>query len=658
MEKKITKILIANRGEIACRVIRTAKKMGIQSVAVYSDCDSTAQHVLQADEAYHLGGNAAKDSYLNQDKIIAIAKLAQVDAIHPGYGFLSENASFAQRLVNENIIFIGPSVAAITKMGSKAEAKRIMHNANVPLVPGYHAEQQDLKTLTRAANEIGYPVLIKAASGGGGKGMRIVRHEKELADAINSAKREAQSSFADDQLILEKYLENPRHIEMQILADQHGNILHLFERDCSIQRRYQKVIEEAPAFGLTDKLRQNIATAAVNAAAAINYTGAGTIEFLLDQNHAFYFMEMNTRLQVEHPVTEMITGLDLVEWQINVAKGQKFPFTQADIKNHGTAIEARIYAEDPDNHFLPSIGKITQLIEPKQTSHCRIDSGIVSGDEISMYYDPMIAKLIIWDENRDLAVKRLQQVLINYAVIGVKSNLAFLRKIAQHPDFANQQITTHFIEKNQKNLMQKPILTQETLALAALAELLPHNKECPTSPWHLKNAWQMNLPATRLLRFLQHEQLIQITASLKYDHIKLTSDNIKLTVSGQWLDHHTLHASIADHSITARIYRAGDEIVIITPGQQQRITHYNPQVVLDKDSEDHGLLISPMPGTVIAVMAKAGQKVNAGDQLMIMEAMKMEHTITAPQAGVIKSILFNVGDQVAEGIELLKIEQI
>ncbi|MFN7097754.1 MAG: acetyl/propionyl/methylcrotonyl-CoA carboxylase subunit alpha, partial [Gammaproteobacteria bacterium] len=439
-------ILIANRGEIACRVMRTAKRMGLRCIAVYSDADAHAPHVKMADEAYHLGPAPARTSYLDAEKILAIAKLSNADAIHPGYGFLSENAEFAKQCETAGIIFIGPPASAITAMGSKSNAKQLMEKAGVPLIPGYHGKDQSAAAFIKAAEKIGYPVLLKAAAGGGGKGMRVVNQASEMEIALAAAKREGLSSFGDDYILVEKYLAKPRHVEIQVFSDQHHHHLYLYERDCSIQRRHQKIIEEAPAPDMTDKLRSAMGAAAVACAKAIGYVGAGTIEFLLDEDGQFYFMEMNTRLQVEHPVTEMITGLDLVEWQLRVAAGEKMPLTQAQIPLHGHAIEVRIYAEDPAHDFLPSIGTIHYLQQPQLQNWLRVDTGVETGSQISQYYDPMIAKLIVWGESRTEAILRLLQALAHYHVCGVQTNLALLANIASHPDYQTAKVFTHFID--------------------------------------------------------------------------------------------------------------------------------------------------------------------------------------------------------------------
>jgi len=497
-----TKILIANRGEIACRVIKTAKKMGILTVAVYSDADADALHVHMADEAIYLGASPSRESYLLGDKVIAAAKRTGAQAIHPGYGFLSENADFCRKCAQENITFIGPPVAAIEAMGSKSAAKNIMEKANVPLVPGYHGEDQAEQILKQAADDMGYPVLLKATAGGGGKGMRQVWSEKEFSEGLAAAKREAKSSFGDDTMLVEKYLTQPRHVEIQVFCDNHNNAVYLFERDCSVQRRHQKVIEEAPAFSMSESLRAQMGESAIKSAQAIGYQGAGTVEFLLDVDGSFYFMEMNTRLQVEHPVTEMISGQDLVEWQLRVAAGETLPKTQSELSINGHAFEARIYAEDANNDFLPATGTLSFLQTPVESDNVRIDTGVRQGDEVSVFYDPMIAKLIVWDENREKALQRLAKALAEYRIDGVTTNIDFLYNLATSKPFIDADIDTGFIEKHNDLIFHKDSQTlANELPMAALYLVLSQQQNAidkanttndPHSPWHNTNAWRLN----------------------------------------------------------------------------------------------------------------------------------------------------------------------
>ncbi|HMV93968.1 MAG TPA: acetyl/propionyl/methylcrotonyl-CoA carboxylase subunit alpha, partial [Thauera aminoaromatica] len=509
------KILIANRGEIACRVIKTARRMGIKTVAVYSEADANARHVRLADEAVLIGPAAARESYLVIDKIIAAAKQTGAQAIHPGYGFLSENEDFCHACEREGIVFIGPPVSAIRAMGSKSEAKKLMEAAGVPLTPGYHGDDQDPAWLHQQADAIGYPVLIKAAAGGGGKGMRLVDRSEDFIDLLASCKREAISSFGDDHVLVEKYITKPRHIEIQVFGDTHGNVVYLFERDCSVQRRHQKVLEEAPAPGMTLERRAAMGKAAVDAAKAVGYVGAGTVEFIANQDGSFYFMEMNTRLQVEHPVTEMITGLDLVEWQLRVASGEKLPLAQEQLQIRGHALEARIYAEDPAKGFLPSTGKLVHLAPPAESLHVRVDTGVEEGDEISPHYDPMIAKLIVWDINRDRALARMLQALADYRVVGVANNIEFLSRLTACPAFAGADLDTGLIEREKAYLFPADeAVPAEVLQIAALAELLRDAAFAdrraargadPASPWHARDGWRMNATACRSLLFRHGE---------------------------------------------------------------------------------------------------------------------------------------------------------
>ena len=509
------KILIANRGEIACRVIKTARRLGIKTVAVYSEADAGARHVRLADEAVLIGPAAARESYLVIDKIIAAAKQTGAQAIHPGYGFLSENEDFCHACDAAGIVFIGPPVSAIHAMGSKSEAKKLMEKAGVPLTPGYHGDDQDPAWLHQQADAIGYPVLIKAAAGGGGKGMRLVDRSEDFIDLLASCKREAISSFGDDHVLVEKYITKPRHIEIQVFGDTHGNVVYLFERDCSVQRRHQKVLEEAPAPGMTLERRAAMGKAAVDAAKAVGYVGAGTVEFIANQDGSFYFMEMNTRLQVEHPVTEMITGLDLVEWQLRVASGEKLPLAQEQLQIRGHALEARIYAEDPAKGFLPSTGKLVHLAPPAESLHVRVDTGVEEGDEISPHYDPMIAKLIVWDINRDRALARMLQALADYRVVGVANNIEFLSRLTACPAFAGADLDTGLIEREKAYLFPADeAVPAEVLQIAALAELLRDAAFAdrraargadPASPWHARDGWRMNATACRSLLFRHGE---------------------------------------------------------------------------------------------------------------------------------------------------------
>jgi 3-methylcrotonyl-CoA carboxylase alpha subunit len=659
----ITKLLIANRGEIACRVIKTAKRMGIRTVAVYSDADQHALHVRLADEAVYLGESPAKQSYLCGDKIIAIALKVGANGIHPGYGFLSENAGFARLCEQNNISFVGPPIGAIEAMGSKSAAKHIMQKANVPLVPGYHGAEQSAEFLKAEADAMGYPVLLKAAAGGGGKGMRQVWQASEFTDALDAAKREAMSSFNDELMLVEKYLTQPRHVEIQVFCDSHGNGVYLFERDCSVQRRHQKVIEEAPAPGLDTALRQQMGEAALTAAKAIHYVGAGTVEFLLDVDGQFYFMEMNTRLQVEHPVTEMITGQDLVEWQLRVANGEPLPLTQQQLTIKGHAFEARIYAEDPDNNFLPATGRIQLLQTPEESTYLRIDTGIVEGDEVSVYYDPMLAKLIVWDENRDKALSRMTKALSEFHVEGLSTNLEFLYNLVSCEAFKQAQIDTSFIEKHQQHLFldNQPELAT-VVPMAALVLMLQQNtsvtlqQDEPYSPWGVNNGWRANE---------LHEQSIDININAEVHNVR-----VKRLEQGRSTQFEIVYQQ---HSYSCAATFDGQQLLSTINGHKTRLTvaanqHgfslYSTQGVVrfSEVKADLGLndastqianFAAPMNGTVVAILAKANEIVEAGQSLIVIEAMKMEHAIKASVAGKVTEFYYEVGQLVDGGAELL-----
>lgn len=642
-----TKILIANRGEIACRIIRTAKRLGIQTIAVYSSVDSNAQHVQQADKAYYIGEAPATDSYLNADAILRIAKEAGAQAVHPGYGFLSENTDFSEACAQAGITFIGPPAPAIAAMGSKRAAKHIMQTAKIPVVPGYHGENQDPEYLEAQAEGIGFPVLLKAAAGGGGKGMRLVHENDNFLEALAAAKREARSSFGDDIMIIEKYLEQPRHIEFQIFADQHGNSVHLFERDCSIQRRHQKIIEETPAVGFNNKLRDQMGKAAIKAAKAINYVGAGTVEFLVDAKQHFYFMEMNTRLQVEHPITEMITGIDLVEWQLRVSSGEALPLAQSNITAKGHAIEVRIYAEDPQQQFLPATGKVIYLETPKENQHIRIDSGVVAGDTVSMYYDPMIAKLIAWGDDRETALRYLQQALQEYHLVGIKNNVAYLQNIITHNEFIRGNTSTHFIDQYHAELSLSLIARNTGFAIASLYCLLKQKS----------TAWQMNLPAQQSLQFLdENNERLTITVTHHPQGYELAWDDHSVHISGHFTNVRTMQITLEKKQFSATIYEHNNTLSIFALGTVHTVQRFNPAIYYARSEQAGGHLNAPMPGTVVAILAKDGTHVKRGDGLIVLEAMKMEHTINAPSEGTVKKIYFALGDQVDEGAELLSFE--
>ncbi len=661
------KILIANRGEIACRIIKTAKKMGIRTVAVYSEADAKALHVNQADEAYLLGGAAAKDSYLKAEKILEIAKLSGAQAIHPGYGFLSENAEFAKNCKDSDVIFIGPPVPAIVAMGSKSAAKEIMQKANVPLVEGYHGDNQDPKFLQQQAIKIGFPVLLKATAGGGGKGMRIVNNEDEFIELLGSCQREALSSFGDDKVLVEKYLTKPRHVEIQVFADKHDNQVHLFERDCSVQRRHQKVIEEAPAPSIPDSVRKNLGQVAIQAAKAIGYEGAGTVEFLYDSDDSFYFMEMNTRLQVEHPVTEMITGQDLVEWQLLVAAGEELPCKQEHLTVNGHAFEVRIYAEDPTQDFLPATGKIKHLRFPENSPHIRVDSGIVENDEISIHYDPMIAKLIVWDKNRNNALARLRGAISACQIAGLTTNLSFLLSIATNESFINKDLDTSFIEREKETLFPVPEQANEKiLAIASLFLMLKRDQEQqtsrlltgdPYSPWNQTNGWRLNKDNYHAIQFtetiLGEAHTHDILVHFRNQGFEIDVNQSTMLIDGEFSEDGTLFSVINGLRSMANIAQIGEELTIFVQGKTHILKL--PSLINDnQDKQDKNKLTAPMPGSIISILVKAGEMVKCGDPLLIMEAMKMEHTITAPADGKVETIFFSKGEQVEESAQLVK----
>ncbi len=683
------KILIANRGEIACRVAATARRLGVRTVAVYSDADANALHVAACDEAFRLGPAPARESYLRGDLIMDIARKCGAQGVHPGYGFLSENEAFAQQCADAGIAFIGPPPSAIAAMGSKSESKRLMGAAGVPLVPGYHGEGQDAALLQHEADQIRYPVLIKASAGGGGKGMRVVEKKSEFAAALASCQREAKASFGDDRVLIEKYLTRPRHIEIQIFADTMGDCVYLFERDCSVQRRHQKVLEEAPAPGLSAAQRRAMGDAAVAAAKAVGYVGAGTVEFIVDTEAdakapgddgaigSFFFMEMNTRLQVEHPVTEMITRLDLVEWQLRVASGEPLPLTQAQLAIRGHAIEARIYAEDPMKNFLPSVGDIVHLSAPSAVSFAfnaevdaerepapvRIDSGVRQGDAISQFYDPMIAKLIVWGEDREMALRRMRGALAGYRVAGVATNIEFLHRLVGHRAFAGADLDTGLIARNHGALLPVVAVTPETLAIAAIGELLriesaagdrARAADDPHSPWHQVGSWWLN--QTNLLTFtFAHDGVphpVQIAARAAGYDVIIGKRHI---VAGAERRDHDLIVTLDGRRIRAGVVVHGAERIVFCDGATTRLAFVDPWQPPESDDGGTGHLVAPMSGTIIAVNVKSGDRVAKGAALLILEAMKMEHAISAPGDGVVEQVFFRAGDQVKEGAELVSL---
>ena len=661
-----TKILIANRGEIACRVIKTARRMGIRTVAVYSEADAGARHVRLADEAVCIGAPPPRESYLVIDKIIGAALATGAQAIHPGYGFLSENEEFAEACAKNGIAFVGPPVSAIRAMGLKSESKKLMEKAGVPLTPGYHGDNQEPAYLKQQADAIGYPVLIKASAGGGGKGMRAVWKAEEFADALASCQREAKSSFGDEHVLIEKYLQRPRHIEIQVFGDSHGNCVYLFERDCSVQRRHQKVVEEAPAPGMTAERRAAMGKAAVDAARAVGYVGAGTVEFIVNQDGTFYFMEMNTRLQVEHPVTEMITGLDLVEWQLKVAAGEPLPLAQKQLRIHGHALEARIYAEDPDKGFLPSIGRLIHLAPPAETINVRVDTGVEQDDEISPHYDPMIAKLIVWDENRERALARMLQALADYRVVGVSNNIGFLSRLVACPAFAQAELDTGLIERERGFLFpeggEPPA---EAWLVAALAELIQDRQYAAAealagndqhSPWHVRDGWRVNSTARREIRLRSGESEKAAHAIYAGSGIELEFEGHRVAAAGRFIDGGQLRVDLGGRRISATVVAANEKRHVFIDGVCHIFAAIDPLFHAGSGGGAEGGLTAPMPGKVIALIAPVGGRVEKGSPLLILEAMKMEHTIAAPSAGTVKAFRFNVGEQVSDGAELVEFE--
>lgn len=667
-----TKILIANRGEIACRVAATAQRLGVKTVAVYSDADANAKHVAVCDEAVHIGGSAPKDSYLRWERIIDAAKATGAQAIHPGYGFLSENEDFAQACAAAGLVFIGPPASAIKDMGLKAESKQLMEKAGVPLVPGYHGADQDPALLQREADRIGYPVLIKASAGGGGKGMRAVDKSEDFAAALESCKREAINSFGDDAVLVEKYVQRPRHIEIQVFGDTHGNCVYLFERDCSVQRRHQKVLEEAPAPGMTPALRAQMGEAAVAAAKAVNYVGAGTVEFIVEQpggyerpdQMKFYFMEMNTRLQVEHPVTEAITGLDLVEWQLRVASGEPLPMQQQDLRITGHAIEARICAENPDNNFLPATGALNVYALPEcvtfERGAVRVDSGVRQGDAISPFYDSMVAKLIVHGDTREQALARLDDALAQTHIVGLATNVQFLRRVAKTDAFAQAKLDTALIPREQAVLFhQEPVGLPLAAAAAVAQTLLKERASEGVDPFSRRDGFHTHGVVQRRFEFEfggEHAK-----AWLTYERggsLHLAVGEGEAAVAGPLVfaaQADGIELQFAGQRTRAAVYAQGEVDHVFTPLGATQITAIDLLAHAGEVAAEGGRLTAPMPGKVVSFAVKAGDAVAKGQPLAVMEAMKMEHTIAAPADGVVQELLYAPGDQVTEGAELLKL---
>ncbi|MEE6501321.1 hypothetical protein FKM82_004124 [Ascaphus truei] len=668
---KIEKVLIANRGEIACRVMRTAKKMGVQSVAVYSEADKNSMHVSLADEAYLIGPAASQQSYLAMGNILQAARMSAAQAIHPGYGFLSENTEFAELCKKEGIIFIGPPSSAIRDMGIKSTSKAIMSAAGVPVIEGYHGDDQSDQHLKEQAGSIGYPVMIKAVRGGGGKGMRIAPSEADFLEQLESARREARKSFNDDVMLIEKFVENPRHVEVQVFGDQHGNAVYLFERDCSVQRRHQKIIEEAPGPGISPEVRKKLGEAAVRAAKAVNYVGAGTVEFIMDPQHNFYFMEMNTRLQVEHPVTEMITGTDLVEWQLRVAAGERLPMTQDEISVQGHAFEARIYAEDPNNNFMPGAGPLLHLSTPAADLCTRIETGVRQGDEVSVHYDPMIAKLVVWAEDRPAALLKLKYCLRQYNIVGLSTNIDFLLSLSGHPAFESGDVHTNFIPQHHRDLFPpKKDLSNEILCQAALGLILKEKAFTnefkiqsgdPFSPFASSNGRRINVSFTRSLTLLDGERNVDM--KIRYNHDGSYTIQIQdkvLNVSGELVNEEDLtylKCSVNGTVCRPKLVIVDNTIYLFSMESSAQLGIPIPKFLSEvSTTATQGGAIAPMTGTIEKVFVKVGDKVKAGDPLMVMIAMKMEHTIRAPKSGMIKKVHFREGQQASRHAPLVELE--
>jgi 3-methylcrotonyl-CoA carboxylase alpha subunit len=656
------KILIANRGEIACRVAATAKRLGIQTVAVYSEADANAQHVKACDEAILIGGPAPRDSYLQWERILDAAKRTGAQAIHPGYGFLSENEAFAQACADNGLVFIGPPPSAIQAMGLKAESKRLMEAAKVPLVPGYHGADQDPELLKSEASAIGYPVLIKASAGGGGKGMRAVYAADEFDAALASCKREAINSFGDDAVLIERYVQRPRHIEIQVFGDSFGDCVYLFERDCSVQRRHQKVLEEAPAPGMTKERREQMGEAAVAAAKAVGYVGAGTVEFIAEQDGRFYFMEMNTRLQVEHPVTEAITGQDLVEWQLRVAAGEPLPLKQAELRMHGHAIEARICAENPDGGFLPATGTLDVARWPGHVAfergNVRIDAGVREADAISPYYDSMIAKLIVWGEDRAQALARLDAALRDTHIVGLQTNVAFLRRCAATASFSNADLDTGLIERERAVLFDQPGLPLQIAAAGVVAHTLAVEAATQgTDPWSARDGWRIFGASARRFDLALDDTHHEVLLSRHHrGGMTLTVEGSAVEFAVQSSDAETHELFLGTERVRVKTYAQGERVAVFGANGSAVLTEVDVIAHAGDAPGEGGRLTAPMPGKLIAFLAKAGDTVTKGQPLAVMEAMKMEHTISAPRDGKVAELLFAVGDQVSDGAELLKLE--
>ncbi|MDE5454450.1 acetyl-CoA carboxylase biotin carboxylase subunit [Bradyrhizobium sp. CSA112] len=657
--RRFRTLLIANRGEIACRVIRSARAMGLRTVAVYSEADRDAMHVAMADEAVLLGPARARDSYLSIERVIDAARLTGAEAVHPGYGFLSENAEFAQACLNAGLVFVGPTAEMMTAMGSKSGSKALMEKAGVPLVPGYHGEAQDEATLAKATDAIGFPVLVKASAGGGGRGMRVVNSAAELAAAIVSAKREAKAAFGDDRMLIEKYVQNPRHIEVQIIGDSHGNLLSLWERECTLQRRHQKVIEEAPSPTLNATQRETVCEAARKAAGAVNYVGAGTIEFVSDGKEVF-FIEMNTRLQVEHPVTELITGVDLVEWQLRVAFGEKLPLAQDEIKLNGHAIEARVYAENPQNNFMPSVGRIRTWRTPDAVDGLRIDAGYRDGDAVSPYYDAMLAKVIAWAPTRQAAIERLNRGLEETDVRGIVTNIPFLSALVTHPQVRANTIDTGFIERELKKLTDSTGTAGDLELCAAAAAIIVDEQNAARteahSPWQTFG-WMPVGQRKRVFSFRQG-QGAEHKVALHYGNgpSKLTIGKHEFVFATSPAEEGSFDLTIEGMKSRVVAVIEGHELYLRTRNGRFDLHWVDPFGGETEELVGEDKIVAPLPGTVVALLAEEGATLEKGAAILTLEVMKMEQTLRAPFAGVLKKIRCKVGDIVGEGVELAEIE--
>nr|CAG4651651.1 EOG090X02EP [Triops cancriformis] len=664
--RPINKVLIANRGEIACRVVRTAKRLGIRTVAVYSNVDKNSMHVAMADEAFWIGESASNQSYLRQDRILDVALKAGAQAIHPGYGFLSENMEFAELCAKTGVIFIGPPASAIRDMGIKSTSKQIMAEAGVPIIQGYHGEDQSNERLRSEADRIGFPVMIKAVRGGGGKGMRICMKPEDFESQLESARREAMKSFGDQVMLIERYVERPRHVEVQVFGDHYGNYVYLFERDCSVQRRHQKIIEEAPGPGISAEVRAKLGEAAVRAARAVNYVGAGTVEFILDPHNNFFFMEMNTRLQVEHPVSEMITGTDLVEWQLKVAAGEPLPLHQKDIELRGHAFEARIYAEEPGNNFMPGAGPLHFLATPSPSPDVRIETGVKQGDDVSVHYDPMIAKLVVWGEDRASALRKLRSCLAEYNIVGLHTNVNFLMDLSAHPSFMLGDVHTDFIKEHYSELFPVKPITDQLLCQAGLAHIVSEQADSLkkqqdfSDPFASLPGFRVNHWLTRKLELLSDNVTHSINATYEGDNKYTFSlpNGCTYEVSGamhQQDNVSELSISMNGHISKVRVIYDEDQIHLFAPDGSVAIKLPPSKFLSEIDAtKSTGDTVAPMPGIVDKVMVKDGQQVKAGDPLMVMIAMKMEYVIRAPHDGVIEKVLYEVGANVAKNEALVQ----